>query len=156
MDNPDCASIDKTPFDAKEVRLAWPGGNVLVQAEVASTQTQRAQGMMCRESAPDGAGMLFLFQQPSHGQFWMYNTYTPLDILFIDQDGRVIWSSPMAPCTRQTQETDNDWTVRCITDAVRPPDESQKYTAALELPAGWLQRLGLNVQQTDEVTVSWD
>lgn len=60
------------------------------RVEVAATPEERARGLMFRtELAPD-AGMLFQYEIPHRITMWMANTYLPLDMMFIDADGRVI------------------------------------------------------------------
>ena len=57
--------------------------------EVATTDQDRALGLMFRRSLPENAGMLFLYDPPQPAAMWMKNTLIPLDIVFISPDGRV-------------------------------------------------------------------
>ena len=45
---------------------------------------------MYREKLEPGRGMLFIFDHPQHLEFWMHNTYIPLDMIFIGADKRVV------------------------------------------------------------------
>ena len=58
--------------------------------ELATNAAQRAVGLMFRKELPEGHGMLFDFQEEQPVQFWMHNTYIPLDMIFIAADGRVV------------------------------------------------------------------
>jgi uncharacterized membrane protein (UPF0127 family) len=59
------------------------------EVEVARNDADRAQGLMFRRSMPADHGMLFDFGKVEPVAMWMQNTYLPLDMLFIRQDGRV-------------------------------------------------------------------
>ena len=141
VENPDCADIDRTPFETTDVTLTAPSITLDVRAEVAEGG-RRAQGLMCRFMVPDGQGMLFPYDSPRTSGFWMFNTYVPLDILYIGEDGTVVAAREMAPCPRRGSEATPDWQARCSLEA-RGYQPDAPYTATLELPAGWLEEEGI-------------
>jgi uncharacterized membrane protein (UPF0127 family) len=57
--------------------------------EVMTTFGERAKGLMFRRSLPAKSGMLFVYDRPQAATMWMKNTYIPLDMVFITQDGTV-------------------------------------------------------------------
>jgi uncharacterized membrane protein (UPF0127 family) len=73
-----------------------------VLAEVAATADERAQGLMYRESVPDGTGMLFVFPDVSVRSFWMANTYVALDLAFLDAAFNVVDIVQMQPLVTET------------------------------------------------------
>lgn len=68
-----------------------------VFVEIADTQLKRSEGLMFRESLENDKGMLFVFEKPGIYNFWMKNTYIPLDIIWI-YDNQIIHFITAQPC----------------------------------------------------------
>ncbi len=73
-----------------------PSGAVY-SLEIARTPEDQARGLMFRESLPPRFGMLFPFPEPGVHGFWMKNTMIPLDIIWMDSAGKVIFISANTP-----------------------------------------------------------
>ncbi len=79
-------------------RVVLPSGAVY-RVELARTPEEQAQGLMFRESLPARSGMLFLFPDVADHHFWMKNTMIPLDMIWMDRGGKVLFvSADTPPC----------------------------------------------------------
>ena len=65
-------------------------GAVRFNVEIADDEAERNHGLMNRPPLPDDRGMLFDFPEPEMASFWMRNTPSSLDIIFIGVDGRIL------------------------------------------------------------------
>tara|TARA_B100000925_G_scaffold278402_1_gene247193 strand:- start:204 stop:698 length:495 start_codon:yes stop_codon:yes gene_type:complete len=56
---------------------------------LASEPYQQRRGLMFIRDLPENTGMLFTYQRNNIHSMWMKNTYIPLDIIFVREDGSV-------------------------------------------------------------------
>lgn len=106
--------------------LVTATGEHKISIEIAETNEEKALGLMFRTSLADDAGMLFPYAPPQETGMWMRNTYIPLDMVFIREDGTV---HRIEARTEPLSET---------VISSRGP-----ITAVLEIAAGNAERLGL-------------
>jgi hypothetical protein len=107
--------------------------------EVARTPQQQSLGLMFREELPEDRGMLFPIDPPRPATFWMYNTFIPLDIIFMLDDKIVHLANNVPSCLEQP----------CPTYG---PPRDQLVDQVLEFRGGTAQELGLEVGDTIKVT----
>ena len=112
------------------------GDEVVVAVEVADSAEERQVGLMGRESLPDDAGMIFLFDEDTSGGFWMKDTLIPLSIAFADADGTIVSVLDMEPCEA---------------DPCEIYDPGVPYRSALEVNQGAFSRWG--VAEGDRLTL---
>jgi uncharacterized membrane protein (UPF0127 family) len=109
------------------------GVRLPVSVELARSEEELTRGLMNRRQLAPESGMLFLFSQNEPRAFWMKNTLIPLDMLFIDDGGRVVGlieraepltTSPRDPgvASRYVLEVNGGWAAR---HGVRPGDRVQ-------------------------------
>lgn len=88
----------KTAELSNKPRVVFPDGFV-VRVELATDDETRAQGLMFRDHLRDGTGMLFLFPRTAEYPFWMKNTLIPLDMIWMDEQRRIVHvKSDVPPC----------------------------------------------------------
>jgi uncharacterized membrane protein (UPF0127 family) len=93
-----------------------------LQTELAISPQERSVGLMWRKSLPDNHGMLFVFTNQAIHCFWMRNTYIPLSIAFLRDDGSIVNIEHMQP----------------LSDESHCPTEPVRY--ALEVNQGWFDQ----------------
>lgn len=107
-------------------RATLKAGMHLIQAQVASTPTQRMIGLMHRKEMPGNEGMLFVFEVPATQCFWMKNTLLPLTAAFVADDGTIVNLADMKPQTLDSH---------CSEKPVR---------YVLEMYQGWFAKRGID------------
>jgi uncharacterized membrane protein (UPF0127 family) len=98
-----------------------------LHVDVADSSAKRERGLMGCKHLSKNYGMLFSFSRTNHLQFWMRNTYVPLDIAFLNENGIITQISEMIPLT------------------TKPVISSYPCKYALEVNRGWFLDNGIDV-----------
>lgn len=80
-------AVEKAVRNEKEIVL--PHGKVY--AEVVDTPQSRAKGLSGRTNLKDDEGMLFVFEKSGRYGFWMKDMLFPIDIVWINESGTVVY-----------------------------------------------------------------
>ncbi len=111
-----------------ESLLAIKIGDTTLHVEIANTEEQWKRGLQHRAALPVDQGMLFIFPEKKTLTFWMKDTLIPLDIAFIDSEGRLFQIESMQPLS------------------LRSVRSQKKCALALEIRQGWLREKGISLE----------
>ncbi len=77
-------------FEAQVGFLLETDSHIKLDCQVANTTEEKQTGLMYVSQLSEDEGMLFVQDEPSNVTFWMKNVEIPLDIIFVDEDLRII------------------------------------------------------------------
>ena len=72
----------------KEIKIKI--GSKSYEVKLAQTEEEQEKGLQGKTELDEDEGMLFVFDEPDEVSFWMKDTHIPLDIIFIDEELKVI------------------------------------------------------------------
>ena len=108
-------------------RITLTCKNRTLTVEVVFDARSRKYGLKNRKHLEENHGMLFVFPGLQRASFWMKDTFIPLSIAFLDDDGRILQIEDMRP--KDVSSTESKHNVRY----------------ALEVNKRWFQRAGIGV-----------
>jgi len=124
--------VQPVGFDLVAVRVTNADGSVCELCTWrAATSAARQQGLMGVTDLGPADGMVFIYDAPATGRFWMSGTPMPLDIAWFGDDGTFVSAASMAPCLDGPSSA-------CPRYGAEGP-----YAVALEVPTGDLADLGI-------------
>lgn len=107
--------------------------------DLAVTPKEKLKGLSYKEKLKDREGLLFVFDKEDIYPFWMKDTLIPLDIIWIDNENKVVYIKENAqPCLK-------DNCSHII------PNRKAKYV--LEIAAGTVKQLGTEIG--DQVIINF-
>ena len=115
-------------FETSELTIVTADRRCHFVVEIAQSAAQRQQGLMGRQEMHADRGMLLNFGSLQLVHMWMKNTYIPLDMLFLDEVGKI---NAIADNTKPFS-----------TDVISSPNLAR---AVLELNGGTVSRLRIKV-----------
>lgn len=141
------AGVLSLPSDVKLESTEFPKGLVkldgrVLEVQVADTDPRRARGLMFQEKLSFDEGMLLVFDEASKNSIWMLNMQFPLDVIWIDDDGRIVFIEKNVPPCLTALET-----VTC--PSYKGGNKSAKYI--LEVTAGFVDEFNITTESTLEI-----
>ena len=101
------------------------------KVEIVESPEDLQRGLMFRKNLHEKEGMLFLFGESSSHAFWMKNTFIPLDIIWIDEEKKVVFIEHNA--------------LPCLADPCPVYDPKKNVKYVLEINGGLCQKLDIRV-----------
>lgn len=141
------AGIISLPSDVKLESVEFPRGtvkldSVVLEVQIADTDPRRVRGLMFQEQLPLDEGMLFVFDDANIRSIWMLNMQFPLDIIWIDDNNKVVFIEKNVPPCKTALET-----VTC--PSYNGGSMDAKYV--LEVTAGFVDEFKITTGSTLEI-----
>lgn len=123
------------PSESKLESVEFPRGMIKVddvplEVQIADTEPRRVRGLMFQDQLPYDQGMIFVFNEPGLYSLWMLNMQFPLDMMWFDENGKVVHIEENVPPCKAALEIATCQSVVPASDAVY----------ILEVTAGFIEQ----------------
>ena len=110
-------------------------GNKEYKVKEAWTEQEKEKGLQNVHSLPENEGMIFYYDEPQDLNYWMKDTYIPLDIIFIGNNDKVISVKQGSPQSEQLI-----------------PEKNVKYVVELNIDSGVQRGDKLEIIDEDDIS----
>lgn len=92
------------PSESKLESVEFPRGTIMIddvplEVQIADTEPRRVRGLMFQDQLPYDQGMIFVFDKPGLYSLWMLNMQFSLDMMWFDEDGKIVHiEKDVPPC----------------------------------------------------------
>lgn len=127
------------PSDSKLESVEFPRGtikvdDVVLEVQIADTESRRVRGLMFQDELPYNQGMIFVFDKPGPYSLWMLNMQFDLDMIWFDKEGNVVHiETNVSPCKTALE------TMTCTSFT---PNNEASYI--LEVTAGFVEKYNID------------
>lgn len=121
---------------SETVHFTRAGHDVTLFVEIADSAEERATGLMNRESVPEDAGMLFVWDEDTENGFWMKDTPVALSIAFVTAAGTVFDIQDMEPFTEELRHAPQSFRYAVEANQGWFDDNDVQLGDLLQLPVG--------------------
>jgi len=87
--------VDTTALPSSGIKVVNIG-DTSVRVDLALTPEEKARGLSGRETLAEDQGMLFVFDYTTRHPFWMKDMLIPIDMIWIDENGVVVYMAENA------------------------------------------------------------
>jgi len=141
------AGLLTLPSDVKLESVEFPRGTVkldgvVLEVQIADTDPRRARGLMFQEQLPLDEGMLLVFDDPNRVSIWMLNVQFPIDAIWIDAEGKVVFIEKNIPPCKTALET-----VTC--ESYKGGGQDANYI--LEVTSGFVDQFNISTDSILEI-----
>jgi len=98
------AGLVSIPSESKLESVEFPRGTIMIddvplEVQIADTEPRRVRGLMFQDQLSYDQGMIFVFDKPGLYSLWMLNMQFSLDMMWFDEDGKIVHiEKDVPPC----------------------------------------------------------
>ena len=140
------AGLISIPSESKLQSVEFPRGMIMIddiplEVQIADNESLRIRGLMFQDQLPPDQGMIFVFNEPGLYSLWMLNMQFSLDMIWFDQDGKIVHIEKDVPPCKTPLE------IAACQSII--PDDMAVYV--LEVTAGFIDENNITADSTLDI-----